>query len=66
MIKQLKQQLCRWRSLYAIASGVIFVGMSNAEVHPVLRVYLVLLEIQAITALIYFISHRVRTGRKLS
>jgi len=64
MIKNLKlTNPWRGRSLYAIASAVIFMVMSNTEIHPVLKIYLVLLQIQAITALIYFLPRLINKNR---
>jgi hypothetical protein len=48
----------------AIFCTIIMAITSNAEIHPGLKVYLFLLEAQAATALIYFLSRKLKRGRQ--
>jgi hypothetical protein len=60
---QIWNDIFRWRSLYAVSGGLIFVFMSSPDIHPLLRIYLVMLEVQAATALIYFLSQTFKNNR---
>lgn len=63
------QKLLQSIDFLRLPSGAIFSAMivaitSNAEIHPGLKVYLFLLEAQAATALIYFLSRKLKKSHQ--